>query len=98
MKQKLTIILMMLGLSMCFMLFGMQNISAAGKIAFSSSRDGNAEIYVMNSDGSNQINLTNNSADDSGPSFSSDGTKIAFNSNRDGNYEIYVMNSDGSNQ
>ncbi len=39
-------------------------------IAFNSDRDGNAEIYVMNADGSNQTNLTNNPADDSLPSWS----------------------------
>ncbi len=39
-------------------------------IAFDSSRDGNPEIYVMNADGSKQINLTNNPADDTDPSWS----------------------------
>ncbi|MBE3089087.1 MAG: PD40 domain-containing protein, partial [Actinobacteria bacterium] len=32
------------------------------KIAFTSSRDGNARIYIMNSDGSNQERLTNSEA------------------------------------
>ncbi len=32
------------------------------KIAFTSSRDDNDEIYVMNGDGSNQTQLTDNSA------------------------------------
>ena len=68
------------------------------KIAFASDRDGNYEIYVMNSDGSNQTRLTNNSALDTYLSWSPDGSKIVFTSDRDGNYEIYVMNSDGSNQ
>jgi len=68
-----------------------------GKIAFTSNRDGNSEIYVMNPDGSNQTNLTNNSAEDVDPSFSRDGSKIVFSSNRDGDYEIYSMNADGSN-
>ena len=68
-----------------------------GKIAFESIRDGNLEIYVMNADGSGQMNLTNNPAEDIDPAFSPDGTKIAFVSTRDGNYEIYVMNADGSN-
>jgi len=68
------------------------------KIAFQSDRDGNWEIYVMNSDGSNQTNLTNNPADDVYSDWSPDGSKIAFASDRDGNYEIYVMNSDGTNQ
>lgn len=67
-------------------------------IAFTSSRDGNTEIYIMNPDGTNQTRLTNNFADDTQPSLSSDGTRIAFMSTRDGNEEIYVMNSDGSGQ
>jgi Tol biopolymer transport system component len=32
------------------------------KIVFVSDRDGNAEIYVMNADGANQVNLTNDPA------------------------------------
>jgi len=39
-------------------------------IAFESNRDGNMEVYVMNADGSDQINLTNNSAGDEDPSWS----------------------------
>ena len=73
---------------------------ANGKIAFGSFRDGNFEIYVMNADGSNQTNLTNNPASDQGPSWSPDGTKIAFFSGRDdpSTSEVYVMNADGSSQ
>ena len=72
---------------------------ANGKIAFTSNRDGNYEIYVMNADGSGQTNLTNNPAfDGSSAAWSPDGTKIAFSSDRDGNNEIYVMNADGSGQ
>ena len=56
-----------------------------------------SEIYVMDVDGSNQVNLTNNAADDGGPAWSPDGSQIAFNSNRDGNDEIYVMDAAGSN-
>ncbi|MFZ3085436.1 MAG: hypothetical protein WA097_02185, partial [Candidatus Hydromicrobium sp.] len=69
-----------------------------GKIAFDSMRDLNYEIYIMNADGSGQVNLTNNPAGDSTPSFSPDGSKIAFESARDGNFEIYTMNVDGSEQ
>ena len=68
------------------------------KIAFVSNRDGNQEIYVMNSDGSGVVRLTNNSAEDGGPVWSPDDSRIAFNSYRDGNWEIYVINSDGTGQ
>jgi TolB protein len=68
------------------------------KIVFDSKRDGKREIYIMDADGSNQVNLTNNPADDFDPVWSPDGKRIAFSSNRDGNYEIYVMDADGSNQ
>jgi len=68
------------------------------KIIFTSEREGNKEIYIMNDDGSEQINLTGNPAEDTSPCFSPDSSKIAFSSNRDdGIFEIYVMDSDGSN-
>ena len=66
-------------------------------IAFVSDRDGNEEIYVMGSDGTNPRNLTDHSAEDRLPSWSPDGRHIAFVSDRDGNEEIYVMGSDGTN-
>jgi Tol biopolymer transport system component len=69
----------------------------AGKIAFNSDQNGNHEIYVMNADGSGQINITNNSAIDEQASWFPGARRIAFTSTRDGNYQIYVMNVDGSN-
>lgn len=71
---------------------------ANGKIAFTSDRDGDYEIYTMNPDGSAVVKLTDNSAFDYAPSWSPDGSKIAFFSTRDGNPEIYVMDHDGANQ
>lgn len=69
-----------------------------GRIAFYSQRDGLAEIYVMNADGSAQVRLTINDAVDWDPSWSPDGQQIAFISNRDGSGDIYRMNADGSEQ
>jgi uncharacterized protein YjdB len=66
------------------------------KLAFESDRDGNLEVYVINTDGTGLVRLTNNAAFDGVPAWSPDGTKIAFTSDRDGRNEIYVMNPDGS--
>jgi len=69
------------------------------KIAFVKGFSGkNAEIYVMNADGSDPENLTHNPSGDDSPVWSPDGTKIGFVSIRDGDMEIYVMNADGSSQ
>jgi Tol biopolymer transport system component len=67
-------------------------------IAFTTNRDGNNEVYLMKTDGSGPVNLSNNSADDSQPSDRPDGQRVLFTTNRDGNQEIYQMNSDGTNQ
>jgi len=67
------------------------------KIIFDSDRDGNAEIYIMNADGSGQVNITNNpEAKDLSSSWSPDGTKIAFRLQANKISEIFIMNADGS--
>ena len=72
------------------------------KIAFTSYRDFDAfgniqsEIYIMNDDGSNWVNVTLDDAIDGNPDWSPNGRKIAFASNRLGNSEIFAMNPDGS--
>ena len=58
----------------------------------------NRNNYVMDIDGRNRIQPTDNPAVDMQPAWSSDSDKIAFVSNRDGNFEIYVMKADGSQQ
>jgi hypothetical protein len=66
-------------------------------IAFVSNRDGNAEIYVCASDGSNITRLTNDPGIDEYPIWSPSGSHIAFISDRSGSPELYIMNADGSN-
>ncbi len=67
------------------------------RIAFESQREeGNADIFVINVDGSGLRNVTNHPASDSGPTWSSDGSHIAFASDRDGTSDIYVGGLDGS--
>lgn len=67
------------------------------KIAFTSARDGNREIYIMNPDGSEQVNLTQHDAGDLQPAWSPTGEEILFVSDRDGIRDLYLMNADGSN-
>jgi hypothetical protein len=69
-----------------------------GKISFTSDRTGNKEVFVMNPDGTNPVNISNSSGTDENADWSPDGKKLAFSSNRDGDFEIFSMNEDGSNQ
>jgi Tol biopolymer transport system component len=48
----------------------------------------------MNSDGSGQTNLSNNSANDQQPAWSPDRTKILFTSIRDGNTPLTRADED----
>ena len=63
------------------------------RIAFTSWRDGNSEVYVVNADGSGQRRLTRNTVRDSNPVWSPDG-RIAFESH----WQVWAMNADGSGQ
>ena len=64
-------------------------------LLFTSSRDGNLELYSVNVDGSEIRRITNIGSSDFTPVPSPDGSRIAFISDRDGNRELYVMNGSG---
>jgi len=66
------------------------------RIAFTSDRSGSFEIWIANSDGTNQTQLTSMKAPDSGsPRWSPDGKTIAFDSRIEGHGGIFVINADG---
>lgn len=63
------------------------------QIAFHHCDTGNCDIYVMNADGSNQVNITQGIDDNRWPRWSPDGRVLAFTKTLDGNSEIYIWNS-----
>ena len=71
------------------------------KILFASSRDGNRDVYIMNPDGSGQVNLTQHPADDQQAVWSPTGEQILFISDRGhkvwGTWDLYLMDPDGKN-
>ena len=67
-----------------------------GQIVFSTDRDGNNEIYVMNADGSNPRRLTNSPADDLFPEWSPDGQRIALSRVVASNWDIWLMDMHGA--
>ena len=78
----------------------MMGVDAQAQIAFASNREGNFEIYVMDTDGQNPRQLTNSPADEWSPSWSPDGERIVFSSSRGAFWwetDIYVMDADGGN-
>ena len=70
------------------------------KIAFTSDRTGQAEVYLMHPDGSQQIRLTTSPKDTSfgGPDWSPDGTKLLYLHSLPNGGEIWIMNANGSGQ
>ena len=69
------------------------------KILFTSTRDGNREVYMMNPDGSEQVNLTQHPATDLDAVWSPTGEQILFVSDRQGTRarDLYLMDADGTN-
>lgn len=72
--------------------------SVLERIAFDTDQIvANGQIYIIDADGSNEVQLTNSSGTNHTASISPSRDKILFVSTRDGNSEIYIMDIDGSN-
>lgn len=68
-----------------------------GRVYFTSTRDGNAEIYSANTDGTDLQRLTDHPGIDVSPACGGPGGQIAFVSNRFGSPQIFSMNAQGGN-
>jgi Tol biopolymer transport system component/predicted Ser/Thr protein kinase len=66
------------------------------QIVFTTTKDGNDDVYVMNADGTGIRRLTDNPGLDFCPSWSPDHARIAFFSDRERDGDIFVMNPDGT--
>lgn len=77
---------------------GSVSYAANGRLLFSSMMSGNDEIWTINSDGTGQRQLTNNSFDEFTPLSSPVDDSVFFTSNRTGKVQIWKMNADGSDQ
>jgi TolB protein len=66
------------------------------RIAFTSDRDGNREIYSADREGQDVRRLTDSPAAEENPAWSPAWTRIAFQSNRNGNWDIFTMRADCS--
>ena len=65
---------------------------------FTANRKGKYDIYKINIETGEEIQLTDTKDLDDGPEYAPDGTSIYFNSNRTGTMQLWRMDADGSNQ
>lgn len=73
------------------------DVPSWSRIAFTSARDGNLEIYLAKGDGTEVTRLTYHEASDFLPRLRRGADVVAFVSRRDGGRDIYRVNSDGTN-
>jgi|GEM_PF-436599 len=95
--------ILMLVIFMAANAYGEDTIIDKGKIVFTSKRDKNAEIYVINADGTGLTRITDSGTYDFKPIWSPDGTKILYRSRTKGgrlswdqDYALYACNADGT--
>ena len=66
------------------------------RFAFTSTHEGNQEVYTAAADGSDRVRLTQNPGQDAHPCWSPDGSRIAFATDRWGGFELASVKPDGS--
>ena len=65
------------------------------KVAFTSNRSGELEVWIAGADGSNPVQLTTQGARPTAPRWSPDGRRIAFAKRPGGNTDVYVVDAQG---
>jgi Tol biopolymer transport system component len=65
------------------------------RLAFTSDRSGNTDIWQMDLRRNQLTNLTDHPADDMDPAYTPDGKGMIWTSNRNGHLEIYMADHDG---
>ncbi len=73
-------------------------LSGMGRIAFSSDRAGQFDIYSILGNGEELDRLTENAGNNRQAKWSPDGEKILFSSDRNGTWDVYLMDANGANQ
>ncbi len=68
------------------------------KIAYVSDQSGNLDIFVVDADGTNPVQLTSTLALEGSPAWTPNGSQILYESDQGGSSQIWIMNADGSEQ
>lgn len=66
------------------------------KVAYLKYRSGKRDLFISDPDGTNEVRITQNDANEWYPLWAPDGESLLFQSERDGNDEIYWAKADGS--
>jgi serine/threonine-protein kinase len=65
-------------------------------LVYDSDINGNADLFVVSTEGGTPRQVTDDPADDLSPDWSPDGTQLAFHSFHNGNRDIFTINADGT--
>src|SRR5215208_3848117 len=69
----------------------------AGQLAYTGDANGDLDVFLISTADRRPQNLTNDPANDAGPTWAPDGRRLAFASTRAGTWDIFVLNvADGT--